>query len=121
MTPLAGDYGLRTLAIARCRSDRLVQQLATLAEHDKVIGSLLVISDNVRTQECRRPLVANVARDEEQELAASEWIETREGLVEQQDVGPRPERKREADLRLLSSGQMAGRRVQGDREVIQSS
>ncbi len=47
MTPLAGDYGLRTLAIARCRSDRLVQQLATLAEHDKVIGSLLVISDNV--------------------------------------------------------------------------
>ncbi|HEX3428176.1 MAG TPA: hypothetical protein VHS36_05165 [Candidatus Limnocylindrales bacterium] len=101
--------------------DREVEERMALAEHDQPIARLLDVRDHVRRQERRRPGGPDGLDHEMEELATGEWIEARQRLIEQEDLGSGREGEGETDLCLLAARQLARTRTERDRQPLDVS
>ena len=88
-------------------------------EDEQPVAGLLDVGDDVRRQERRRAVGADRIDQHVQEFATGQRIQARQRFVEEEDRGSDAEGEGEADLRLLTAGQLLGGRVERDVEVIE--
>lgn len=91
--------------------DGSVQEDLTNAKDNDVIASLLDIGDHVRRQDGTRCARGDRFAQHMEELLASQRIEVRQWLVEEEDPRPSPDCERKGHLCLLSARQLAATAV----------
>ena len=106
--PVAGD-DLR---------DRSVQLRGAPGEGDQVIADALELGDDVRRQDDGDPFVDDDLHHRVQELTAGERVERCHRFVEQQQLWPLGERKRQRDLSLLAAGELSHLLLRGQAETF---
>ena len=95
------------------------RQRASGGQHEQSVARLLDVRDDVRREQHGHAVRADGPHQDVQELAARQRIEAGQGLVEEEDRRPRPQRERQPDLRLLAPGQLVGAGCPRDVEVVE--
>ena len=98
--------------------DRQVEEGVALAEDDQPVAGLLDVRDHVRREKGGVAFRVDGVDEDVEELASSQRVEAREGLVEQEDPRSCAQGERQPDLGLLAAGQLGRQRRQRDREPL---
>ena len=88
--------------------DRAVEANLARAQQDESITHTLDVRDDVGREHDSGAGLAPVEDECVKEATARERVQVRERLIEQQDLGPKADGDREAELRRLAAGQASG-------------